>query len=127
MEKKQEGGDTCFKLIEPVIKYRGIKAMPFIIGNETFEKLGTVGSSTNLMVYLTTVFQHEECHQLQTLINDPSMVPQTWLLWLELSFLTLTLDVLSPWVCFHSFFPGNGDIGTNCSNLQTAPTNMWKQ
>ncbi|KAJ6298546.1 hypothetical protein OIU76_019660 [Salix suchowensis] len=33
---------------EPEIKYGG--------GNETFEKLGTVGSSTNLAVYLTTVF-----------------------------------------------------------------------
>ncbi|KAG6790150.1 hypothetical protein POTOM_006298 [Populus tomentosa] len=41
---------------EPEIKYGGIKAMPFVIGNETFEKLGTVGSSTNLAVYLTTVF-----------------------------------------------------------------------
>ncbi|CAK7323069.1 unnamed protein product [Dovyalis caffra] len=41
---------------EPEIKYGGIKAMPFVIGNETFEKLGTVGSSTNLVVYLTTVF-----------------------------------------------------------------------
>lgn len=30
--------------------------MPFVIGNETFEKLGTVGSLTNLVVYLTTVF-----------------------------------------------------------------------
>ncbi|KAF2308678.1 hypothetical protein GH714_012211 [Hevea brasiliensis] len=30
--------------------------MPFIIGNETFEKLGTFGSSTNLVVYLNTVF-----------------------------------------------------------------------
>ncbi|KAL9343531.1 hypothetical protein Peur_063962 [Populus x canadensis] len=41
---------------EPVVKYGGIKAMPFVIGNETFEKLGTVGSLTNLVVYLTTVF-----------------------------------------------------------------------
>ncbi|XP_047307249.1 protein NRT1/ PTR FAMILY 2.9-like [Impatiens glandulifera] len=40
--------------IEP--KYRGIKAMPFIIGNEAFEKLGTMGTSSNLLVYLTTVF-----------------------------------------------------------------------
>ncbi|KAI3726908.1 hypothetical protein L1987_66715 [Smallanthus sonchifolius] len=38
------------------INYRGIKAMPFVIGNETFEKLGTIGTSTNLLVYLTTVF-----------------------------------------------------------------------
>ncbi|KAI8543474.1 hypothetical protein RHMOL_Rhmol08G0221400 [Rhododendron molle] len=37
-------------------KYRGVKAMPFVIGNETFEKLGTLGTSSNLLVYLTTVF-----------------------------------------------------------------------
>ncbi|KAM3319039.1 protein NRT1/ PTR FAMILY 2.11 [Capsicum chacoense] len=37
-------------------KYGGIKAMPFIIGNETFEKLGTIGTSANLLVYLTTIF-----------------------------------------------------------------------
>ncbi|CAA0826805.1 Protein NRT1/ PTR FAMILY 2.11 [Striga hermonthica] len=36
--------------------YRGVKALPFIIGNETFEKLGTIGTSSNLLVYLTTVF-----------------------------------------------------------------------
>jgi len=67
------------------INYRGIRAMPFVIGiffctlyfsmyvkhhiaesnlllyakiagNETFEKLGTIGSSSNLLVYLTSVF-----------------------------------------------------------------------
>ncbi|KAF8378385.1 hypothetical protein HHK36_029724 [Tetracentron sinense] len=38
------------------INYRGVKAMPLIIGNETFEKLGTIGTISNLMVYLTTVF-----------------------------------------------------------------------
>ncbi|KMT10400.1 hypothetical protein BVRB_5g115280 [Beta vulgaris subsp. vulgaris] len=38
------------------IKYSGVKAMPFVIGNETFEKLGTIGTSHNLLVYLTTVF-----------------------------------------------------------------------
>lgn len=27
-----------------------------IAGNETFEKLGTIGTSANLLVYLTTVF-----------------------------------------------------------------------
>lgn len=41
---------------EPEINYRGIKAMPFIIGNETFEKLGAIGTLSNLLVYLTTVF-----------------------------------------------------------------------
>ncbi|KNA22671.1 hypothetical protein SOVF_032270 isoform A [Spinacia oleracea] len=38
------------------IKYNGVKAMPFVIGNETFEKLGTIGTSHNLLVYLTQVF-----------------------------------------------------------------------
>ncbi|KAL1373332.1 hypothetical protein HN51_003311 [Arachis hypogaea] len=38
------------------ITYRGWKVMPFIIGNETFEKLGTIGTLANLLVYLTTVF-----------------------------------------------------------------------
>ncbi|CAH9078746.1 unnamed protein product [Cuscuta europaea] len=41
---------------EPEPNYRGIKAMPFIIGNETFEKLGAIGTLSNLLVYLTTVF-----------------------------------------------------------------------
>ncbi|GMH01334.1 hypothetical protein Nepgr_003173 [Nepenthes gracilis] len=41
---------------EPKPNYRGVKAMPFVIGNETFEKLGTIGTITNLLVYLTTVF-----------------------------------------------------------------------
>ncbi|KAG9137966.1 hypothetical protein Leryth_022456 [Lithospermum erythrorhizon] len=41
---------------EPEHKYRGIKAMPFIIGNETFEKLGGIGILSNLLVYLTTFF-----------------------------------------------------------------------
>ncbi|KAH9603693.1 hypothetical protein KSS87_023818 [Heliosperma pusillum] len=39
-----------------LIKYNGWKAMPCVIGNETFEKLGTIGTSSNLLVYLTTVF-----------------------------------------------------------------------
>ncbi|EEF52111.1 protein NRT1/ PTR FAMILY 2.9 [Ricinus communis] len=41
---------------EPNINYRGWKAMPFIIGNETFEKLGAIGTLANLLIYLTTVF-----------------------------------------------------------------------
>ncbi|CAK7350108.1 unnamed protein product [Dovyalis caffra] len=38
------------------VNYRGWKVMPFIIGNETFEKLGTLGTLSNLLIYLTTVF-----------------------------------------------------------------------
>ncbi|KAI3440631.1 uncharacterized protein J3R85_003405 [Psidium guajava] len=41
---------------EEIINYRGWKAMPFIIGNETFEKLGAIGTLANLLIYLTTVF-----------------------------------------------------------------------
>ncbi|KAI6675284.1 hypothetical protein NL676_003190 [Syzygium grande] len=41
---------------EEAINYRGWKAMPFIIGNETFEKLGAIGTLANLLIYLTTVF-----------------------------------------------------------------------
>ncbi|KAF8390284.1 hypothetical protein HHK36_024809 [Tetracentron sinense] len=52
----------------PKINYRGVKAMPFIIGNETFEKLGTIGTSSNLMVYLTTVFNMKSV-TAATLIN----------------------------------------------------------
>ncbi|XP_065876850.1 protein NRT1/ PTR FAMILY 2.11-like [Euphorbia lathyris] len=41
---------------EGKLKYRGWKAMPFVIGNETFEKLGAIGTLANLLIYLTTVF-----------------------------------------------------------------------
>ncbi|XVF14207.1 hypothetical protein REPUB_Repub09cG0038100 [Reevesia pubescens] len=50
------------------INYRGIKAMPFIIGNETFEKIGTMGTISNLLVYLTTVFNMKSV-TAATLIN----------------------------------------------------------
>ncbi|GAY39003.1 hypothetical protein CUMW_041050 [Citrus unshiu] len=43
-------------MMSPRINYRGWKAMPFIIGNETFEKLGAVGTLANLLIYLTSVF-----------------------------------------------------------------------
>ncbi|KAK0585959.1 hypothetical protein LWI29_036969 [Acer saccharum] len=41
---------------EDVVIYRGARAMPFIIGMETLDRIGTSGISSNLMVYLTTVF-----------------------------------------------------------------------
>lgn len=53
---------------EPQLNYRGWKAMPFVIGNETFEKLGTTGTSSNLLVYLTTVFNMKSI-TATTLIN----------------------------------------------------------
>lgn len=37
-------------------------------GNETFEKLGTLGTSSNLLVYLTSVF-HIKSVDAATLIN----------------------------------------------------------
>ncbi|KAL3575222.1 hypothetical protein D5086_023323 [Populus alba] len=48
--------------------YRGAKAMPFVIGNETFEKLGSTGTLSNLLVYLTTVF-HMKSITATTLVN----------------------------------------------------------
>ncbi|PKU66293.1 putative peptide/nitrate transporter [Dendrobium catenatum] len=51
MEGEKDGGED-----EPVVEYRGWKAMPYVIGNETFEKLGTLGTASNLLVYLTTIF-----------------------------------------------------------------------
>ncbi|MED6216859.1 hypothetical protein PIB30_012028 [Stylosanthes scabra] len=53
---KNENGGTDD---EPKINYRGWKVMPFIIGNEIFEKLGAIGTLSNLLVYLTTVFNLE--------------------------------------------------------------------
>ncbi|KAM7260766.1 hypothetical protein ACFE04_026241 [Oxalis oulophora] len=41
---------------EEVSKYKGIKAMPYILGNETFEKLGAMGVASNLLVYLMDIF-----------------------------------------------------------------------
>lgn len=53
----EEKNDICLESsAKKVPNYRGVKAMPFVIGNETFEKLGTIGTSSNLLVYLTGVF-----------------------------------------------------------------------
>ncbi|XP_027147844.1 protein NRT1/ PTR FAMILY 2.11-like [Coffea eugenioides] len=49
-----EKSDTVAKNEE--IEYKGVRALPYIIGNEAFEKLGTIGTLWNLLVYLTTVF-----------------------------------------------------------------------
>ncbi|KAG1347526.1 putative protein NRT1/ PTR FAMILY 2.10 [Cocos nucifera] len=51
MEESQNG-----TAVEPQVKYRGWRAMPYVIGNETFEKLGSIGIASNLLVYLTTIF-----------------------------------------------------------------------
>ncbi|KVI06368.1 protein NRT1/ PTR FAMILY 2.9-like [Cynara cardunculus var. scolymus] len=56
MEEKQKDEQRVLQEEEPEVNYRGVKAMPFIIGNETFEKLGAIGTISNLLVYLTTVF-----------------------------------------------------------------------
>lgn len=63
---KMENGDSSPS--SPPVKYYGWRAMPYIIGNETFEKLGTLGTSSNLLVYLTTVF-HIKSVDAATLIN----------------------------------------------------------
>lgn len=99
MTQKDMENEKDMKTDEPQLNYRGIKAMPFVIGmksrdrlhtifcysmfcfvffsniwwtintgNETFEKLGTIGTSTNLLVYLTTVFNMKSI-TATTLIN----------------------------------------------------------
>lgn len=52
MENKEKAITTD----EKKVNYRGWKVMPFIIGNETFEKLGAIGTLANLLIYLTSVF-----------------------------------------------------------------------
>ncbi|CAI8610002.1 unnamed protein product [Vicia faba] len=49
LKNENSGGEDDAK-----INYRGWKVMPFIIGNEIFEKLGAIGTLSNLLVYLTT-------------------------------------------------------------------------
>ncbi|KAL5205528.1 hypothetical protein ABZP36_033737 [Zizania latifolia] len=49
-------------------RHRGWKAMPYVIGNETFEKLGTIGTTANMLVYLTTVYHMHSVHAV-TLLN----------------------------------------------------------
>ncbi|XP_071714383.1 protein NRT1/ PTR FAMILY 2.10-like [Rutidosis leptorrhynchoides] len=60
-----------FEKVEETLKkpnYRGIKAMPYVIGNETFEKIGAIGTQSNLLVYLTTVF-HMNSITAMNLVN----------------------------------------------------------
>ncbi|KAI3970620.1 hypothetical protein MKX01_024267 [Papaver californicum] len=61
---------------ETEIRHRGIKAMPFIIGNEMFEKLGTWGTSSNLVVYFTTVFniKHVSAAILMNVFNGTTFI-----------------------------------------------------
>ncbi|CAH8350725.1 unnamed protein product [Eruca vesicaria subsp. sativa] len=48
--------------------YRGWKVMPYIIGNETFEKIGIIGTLSNLLIYLTQVFNLKK-YTAATIIN----------------------------------------------------------
>ncbi|MCL7034298.1 hypothetical protein MKW94_027649, partial [Papaver nudicaule] len=61
---------------ETEIRHRGIRAMPFIIGNEMFEKLGTWGTSGNLVVYFTTVFniKHVSAAILMNVFNGTTFI-----------------------------------------------------
>ncbi|RLN29356.1 protein NRT1/ PTR FAMILY 2.11-like [Panicum miliaceum] len=56
MTRKHLSDDDEAAAGEPEENYRGWKAMPYVIGNETCEKLGTIGTTANLLVYLTTVY-----------------------------------------------------------------------
>ncbi|KAG6521894.1 hypothetical protein ZIOFF_019028 [Zingiber officinale] len=67
-EATMEASEAGLAASEPQIKYRGWKTMPFLIGNETFEKLATIGTLGNLLVYLTTFF-HMKSVEAATILN----------------------------------------------------------
>ncbi|PON35056.1 Proton-dependent oligopeptide transporter family [Parasponia andersonii] len=67
-QETQERNDKAVTTTESEVQYSGTKSMPFIIGNETCEKLGSIGTSNNLLVYLTTVFNMKAI-TATTLIN----------------------------------------------------------
>ncbi|KAJ4711249.1 NRT1/PTR family protein 2.2 [Melia azedarach] len=56
--KKEEEHSNSLSDSKPAVqkKHRGWKAMPYILGNETFERLATCGLTANFMVYLTKEF-----------------------------------------------------------------------
>ncbi|KAG5380283.1 hypothetical protein IGI04_028125 [Brassica rapa subsp. trilocularis] len=57
----QESPSDSFSDAEKVEKKRGgWRAVTFILGNETLERLGTIGLLSNFMVYLTSVFHLEQ-------------------------------------------------------------------
>ncbi|KAJ4809226.1 Protein NRT1/ PTR FAMILY 2.11 [Rhynchospora pubera] len=64
--EKVEGGESDHA--QESVEYQGWKSMPFVIGNETFEKLGTLGTMANQLVYLTTVF-HMDSVTAATMMN----------------------------------------------------------
>uniref|UniRef100_A0A0E0GI76 Major facilitator superfamily (MFS) profile domain-containing protein n=1 Tax=Oryza nivara TaxID=4536 RepID=A0A0E0GI76_ORYNI len=68
MEKQQQPGGEEEEEVISSVRYRGWKSMPYVIGNETFEKLGTIGTTANLLVYLTTVY-HLPSVRAATLLN----------------------------------------------------------
>uniref|UniRef100_A0ACD6A1R0 Uncharacterized protein n=1 Tax=Avena sativa TaxID=4498 RepID=A0ACD6A1R0_AVESA len=67
-EKTAPEDDESSEAGELVQNHRGWKAMPYVIGNETFEKLGTIGTLSNMLVYLTTVY-HMQSVSAATLLN----------------------------------------------------------
>ncbi|KAG0466208.1 hypothetical protein HPP92_017788 [Vanilla planifolia] len=73
MKKKADNSDPASMAVgeappSPTIKYHGWKTMPYLIGNEAFEKLGGIATSSNLLVYLTTVFHIKSIHAA-TILN----------------------------------------------------------
>ncbi|KFK34096.1 hypothetical protein AALP_AA5G101400 [Arabis alpina] len=62
------GSDVTSEEEQKNLVYRGWKVMPFIIGNETFEKIGIIGTLSNLLVYLTSVFNLKR-YTAATIIN----------------------------------------------------------
>ncbi|KAI0501581.1 hypothetical protein KFK09_016526 [Dendrobium nobile] len=70
MENEENNAETGLEIVEEpaAIKYYGWKTMPYVIGNETFEKLGGIATASNMLVYLTTVFHIKSIHAA-TILN----------------------------------------------------------
>ncbi|XP_047331953.1 protein NRT1/ PTR FAMILY 2.11-like [Impatiens glandulifera] len=64
MDQKKASIDDDHQLTP---NYRGAKALPFIVGNEAFEKLGSTGIGANLQVYLVKVFNIKKIHAVYIL------------------------------------------------------------
>ncbi|KAK9276595.1 hypothetical protein L1049_006130 [Liquidambar formosana] len=66
-EPEEKHGVTLTDSKETQRKPAGWKAMPYILGNETFERLATVGLLANLMVYLLTQLHLEQVSAINIL------------------------------------------------------------
>ncbi|KAI9170090.1 hypothetical protein LWI28_022432 [Acer negundo] len=79
--KENHGSDVILSdhsktTVPPQKKRGGWKAMPYILGNETFERLGTMGLLANMMVYLTIAYSSIASILGMVVVTLTSWLPQ---------------------------------------------------